>query len=163
MSYDSFAIGNATLLNGREMDTQDQPWVTLAGAWSVSSFAGGSVYPAVAGTRSFAVVTGTASTNLGVTFVTAPEGGQDAGIVFRAASTSSYWRAGMSGLYKVTSGTSALIGSYSAACVAGDRLTVNLEADVITIYRNGVQVYTVTDAYNASNTLHGIVVENTGV
>jgi Carbohydrate binding domain len=168
VSYDSFSIGNATLLNGRETDTQDQPWTTLTGAWSVSAFADGSVYPAVAGTRSFAVLTGTDGTTgspvyVGVTFVTAPESGQDSGIVFRAASTSSYWRAGMSGLYKVTTGSSVLSGSYSTACLPGDRLTVKLAGSVITVYRNNVQVYTVTDSYNSTSTLHGIVCEATGV
>ena len=167
LSYDSFTLGTGTYVNGREMDTQDQTWVTQTGAWLVSGL-NGSVYPAVTGTRSMATVTGLDGTSgspvwLGVTFASAPGAGQDSGLVFRFASTSSYWRAGMSGLYSVTGGTSTLVGSYSTACQPGDRLTVLLAGNSITAYRNGAQVLTESSSYNATATIHGIVAESVSV
>ncbi len=163
LSYDSFTLGIGTFLAGRTLDSKDQAWVSELGNFAVSGFNSGSAYPAQVGTRSMASITGPANTWLGVTFASAPQAGQDAGIMFRMNTLSSYWRAGMSGLYKVTGGASSLSASYSTACQPGDRLTVNLNGSVITVYRNGVQVATVTDSYNSGNTGHGIVVENTGV
>ena len=67
----------------------------------------------------------------------------------------------MTGLHKVTSGTSSLVGNYSTACSPGDRLTILLNGNNITVFRNGAQVLTTTDSYLATNTLHGITVEAT--
>ena len=164
LSYDSFTTGIGSYLNGRQTDSQDQLWTTQAGAWLISGVQG-SVFPAVAGSRSMATVTGLSGTSgsplwLGVTFVSSPQAGQDAGIVFRYVSTSSYWRAGMTGLYSVTAGIATLVAAYSTACQPGDRLTVNLTGNTITVYRNGAQVATTTNSYNASSTLHGIACED---
>jgi phage tail-like protein len=163
LSFDSFTIGIGTYLNGRELDTNDQKWQTQLGGFAVSGFNSGSAYPASTGVRSMAWITGPASTWLGVTFASAPQVGQDMGLIFRAASTSSYWRAGLTGLYLITSGVSSLIATYSTACQPGDRLTVQLNGNNITVYRNGSQVATTTNSTNSSATLHGIVVEATGV
>ena len=163
LSYDSFTVGIGTYLNGNQTDTQDQAWVAQTGNFLQSGFYGGSAYPSNLGTRCFATVTGPANTWLGITFASSPQAGQDSGLVFRASSTSAYWRAGMTGLYTVTGGASTLVGNYSTACQPGDRLTVQLNGSVITVYRNGAQVITTTNAYNSGATLHGIVVEATGV
>lgn len=164
--YDSFNLGQNTFLNGRTTDTRDQNWLVKTGVFTVSAFNNGSAYPAAAGTRSFAVLTGLSGTSganiwLGVTFASSPQAGQTNGIVFRATDTSNYWRAGMTGLHKVTSGTSSLVGNYSTACQPGDRLTILLNGNNITVFRNGAQVLTTTDSYLATNTLHGITVEAT--
>jgi len=79
--------------------------------------------------------------------------------VFRMVDLTSYWRAGMSGLYKVSGSSASLAGSYSTACQPGDRLSVNLNGNIITVYRNGAQVLSTTDSYNASATIHGIACE----
>ena len=167
LTFDSFATASGSFLNGRQTDTKDQVWSTLTGSWAVSEFFGGSIYPAAAGTRSMAVATGGSGVStpvyLGATIVTAPGSGQDAGIVFRVSSISSYWRAGMTGLYKITAGASALVGTYSTAFSPGDRMVVYLNGNSITVYRNGASVYSDSDSYNASATLHGVVVEGTGV
>jgi hypothetical protein len=168
LTYDSFALASGTYLNGRTTDSKDQQWVTKTGTWSVSQYAGGSVYPSAAGTRSVATVTGLAGASgtpiwLGVTFNTSPPTGNDSGIVFRMVDLTSYWRAGMSGLYKVTGSVASLVGSYSTACQPGDRLVVQLNGNNITVYRNGAQVLSTTDTYNASATIHGIAVEGTTV
>ena len=160
LTYDSFNLGQTTFLNGRKTDTNDQNWTTKTGGWTVSGFNNGSTYPAVAGTRSMATVTSLATGIwLGVTFGSTVPAGTDSGIVFRAVDTTSYWRAGMTGLYKVTGTVAALVGNYSTACLPGDRLVVSLSGNNITVFRNGVQVLTTTDAYNNTATLHGIVVE----
>ena len=168
LCHDSFCLRPWRYLNGRWTDTRDQQWVTHDGLWQVIPFYGGCVFPYSQGTRCFATVTGLAGTTgapcwLGVTFASAPGSGQDCGIAFRCASDSSYWRAGMSGLYSVTGGTSTLVESYSMACQPGDRLRVYLYGNAITVYRNGTQVCTTTNSFNASATLHGIAVEATGV
>lgn len=168
LTFDSFAMGPGTFLNGRQTDTQDQVWTTQLGSWAVSGFNGGSAYPASAGVRSQATVTGLAGASgtpiwLGVTFGSSVPSGTDAGIIFRWVSTSSYWRAGMTGLYLVTGGTASLIGSYSTACSPGDRLSVQLNGNNITVYRNGTQVLTTSNATNATATIHGIAVEGTTV
>jgi hypothetical protein len=163
LSFDSFTLGSGTFLDGRLTDSKDQSWTTQTGAWSVSGFNGGSVFPAVAGTRSIATLTGLATgVWAGVTFGSTVPAGTDAGIVFRLSTTSNYWRAGVSGLYKVTGGVAALMGTY-AACLPGDRLVVQLNGNVITVYRNGAQVLSVTDSYNSTATLHGIAVEATSI
>jgi hypothetical protein len=51
------------------------------------------------------------------------------------------------------------VGSYSTACQPGDRLTVYLSGNNITVYRNGAQVLTASNSYNASATLHGLAYE----
>lgn len=168
LTFDSFCLGAGTYLSGRETDSNDQQWVTQLGMLLVSGFFGGSVYPATLGTRCMATVTGLAGVSgtpiwIGVTFASAPESGQDAGIVFRAASTSSYFRAGMTGLYIVSGGAATLIGNYSTACAPGDRLVVELNGNTITVFRNGAQVLTTSNSTNAAVTTHGIAVENTGV
>jgi hypothetical protein len=168
LSYDSFTLGTGTYLNGRQTDSQDQTWVAQVGSWSVSGFNGGTAWPSVLGSRSIATLTGLSGTTganliLGVTFVTAPQSGQDLGIIFRMTTTSAYWRAGMTGLYSVTGGTSTLVATYSTPCVVGDRLSIWLNGNAITVYRNNSQVATTTNSYNATATLHGIVCEAVGV
>jgi hypothetical protein len=96
---------------------------------------------------------------LGVTFGSTVPSGTDAGIVFRMVDLTSYWRAGMTGLYKVTGSSAALVGNYSTPCAPGDRLVVQLSGNNITVFRNGSQVLTTTDSYNSTATIHGIAVE----
>lgn len=160
LTYDSFNLGQNTFLNGRTTDSRDQTWTVKAGGWSVSGYNNGSVYPATAGTRSVATVTSLATGIwLGVTFGSTVPAGTDAGIVFRMVDLTSYWRAGMTGLYKVTGSSAALVGNYSAACLPGDRLVVQLSGSNITVFRNGAQVLTTTDGYNVTASIHGIAVE----
>lgn len=168
LSFDSFTLDTGTFLNGRLTDSKDQSWVTQAGAWQAGGFNGGSVYPAVAGTRSIATLTGLPGASgtpvwAGVTFGSAVPAGTDSGIVFRMTNISNYWRAGMTGLYKVVGGVAALAGNYSTPCQPGDRVAVQLNGNVITAYRNGVQVLSVTDSYNSTATLHGVAVEATTI
>jgi hypothetical protein len=163
LTYDSFALGVGQYLNGRTTDDRGQQWSTKLGGWLVSGFNNGSTYP-VGGGRNMSLVTGLATgIYLGVTFGSSPSAGNDLGIVFRASDNNNYWRAGMTGLYKVTAAASSLVGSYSTACSPGDRLVVFLNGSSITVYRNGAQVLTTTDSYNSSATLHGIVEEAVGV
>lgn len=160
LTYDSFGLGTGTFLNGRTTDSRDQTWTVKTGSWQVSGFNGGSVYPFVAATRSVATVTSAATGIwLGVTFGSTVPSGTDAGIVFRMVDLTSYWRAGMTGLYKVTGSSAALVGNYSTPCAPGDRLVVQLSGNNITVFRNGSQVLTTTDSYNSTATIHGIAVE----
>ena len=164
LTHDSFCLRPWRYLHGRQTDSRDQQWTGQAGLWLVSPYAGGCVYPNQQSTRCVATVTGLPGTSgspcyIAATFASSPQAGYDAGIIFRYVSTSSYWRAGMTGLYSVTGGSATLVGSYSTACQPGDRLTVYLSGNNITVYRNGAQVLTTSNAYNASATLHGLAYE----
>lgn len=145
-------------LAGRLTDDEQSNWSVPAGAWTVGGFAGGSVWPTAPGTQSIGLITTQpASTSLGVTYRSLPEGGAYAGIVFRYASTSSYWRCDQNQLGYVTGGVYILIAPHSSAFQAGDRMTITLNSTAITVYRNGTQVNSATSSFNAAATSHGII------
>lgn len=63
-TYDSFSSPTMLPLIGRTTDTADQNWAVPTGSWTMIN---GTVYPAITGTRSVALVTGSANAQLGVT------------------------------------------------------------------------------------------------
>lgn len=167
LTYDSFTFGVGSFLNGRTTDTSDQVWATQTGAFLISGYSGGSAYPSVVGQRSISVVTGLSGTSgancsLGVTFASGAQSGQSQALIFRYSDLTHYWRATRTGLYLANGGSPTLIGTYSTAFQDGDRMNVLLNGTSITVYRNGVQVYTTTgQTVNQTATLHGIGVETT--
>lgn len=134
-------------------------WSTPTGAWVRDGYQGGTARPAVPGARSVALVTGDADCQVAVTMRTAQASGQVQGIVFRYSDDSNYWRATRSAIVKRVSGTLTSVGTYSTPIADGDRLTVKMQGSAITVYRNGVQVYTATDSFNSTATKHGMLVE----
>lgn len=134
-------------------------WTTPTGSWVRDGYLGGTARPATPGTRSIALTTGDADCQVAVTLRTAQNAGQVQGLVFRYSDDNNYWRATRSSIVKKVSGVLTSVGSYSKAISNGDRLKVVMQGSVITVYRNGVQVYTVTDSFNSTANRHGMLVE----
>lgn len=134
-------------------------WTTPVGSWVRDGYLGGTARPANVGTRSVALTTGDADCQVAVTLRTPQVSGQVQGIIFRYTDDNNYWRATRSSIVKKVSGVLTSVGTYSKAVADGDRLKVVMQGSVITVYRNGVQVYTVTDSFNSTATKHGMLVE----
>ena len=146
-------------LNGRTTDDETCTWVTKDGAWIVGGYGDGTVWPANSQARSLSVVSGLANTNLGVTFRSAPAPLFSEGLVFRYSDDSDYWRCGRTGLYKKATGIWTQVAIHSTPFSNNDRMSINLNGSSIIVYRNNVQVTSVTDAFNDTAILHGIVNE----
>lgn len=161
LSYDSFTLQPGAPITGRTLDSDDTQWSSVEGQFTVGGFAGGSAYPTVAGTPSIALITGTANGFVAATFSTMATAPQETAIIFRYSSAGNYYHAGPTQLWIVQSGAFTLVGTYSTAFSAGDRMTVELNGSAITIFRNGVSVLTATNSTFSTATQHGIGVEAT--
>ena len=159
--YDPF-IASGGLVSGRAGATGGI-WESVTGSWSQGvNQDGGYMYPAGT-TRTFSVTnSGIANTNVGVTFKAL--GAREMGLVFRYSDASNFWMATHSGgLYKVVAGAARANPSSGAASwsafVPGERMTVVLNGNSITVKRDGVTVATATDSFNSTATRHGIITE----
>jgi len=162
LCYDSFVTGANTTLTARTTDDTSNTWTQRAGSFSVSPFAGGCAYPTVAGSRSVSTTNaGAANCQVGVTFVTAATAGQSHGLILRYSDDNNYLRAGRTTLRLKSGGTFSTLGTYSTPFVDGDRMMVQLNGSSITVLRNNVSVLAVTNAFNSSSTIHGIINEAT--
>jgi hypothetical protein len=176
-TQDSLAFSNITVpavppsatqfsytLAGRRTDDEQSSWTVPAGNWTVGGFAGGSAWPAAPGAQAIALLTTQpANTSLGVTFRSMPQGGAYAGIVFRYASTSSYWRSDQVQLGYVSGGTYTLIAAHAQPFQPGDRMVVVLNGTSVTVYRNGTQVNSAVSSFNSTAAQHGIINDITGL
>lgn len=161
-AYDSFVAGAGNFLNGRQTDDSSSNWTCTTGSYVVSPYGGGCVYPSVGGQRTLATINmGTANCQVGVTFVTNPAAGQSEGLILRYQNNNNYLRADQTVLKLKSGGSFSTLGTYSTAFSAGDRMIVQLNGSTITVLRNNVQVLQVTNAFNTSGTVHGIINENT--
>jgi hypothetical protein len=161
IAFASFVTGAGQELSSyMALDDGVYNWTTETGNFSISPFANGCAYPASQSTRSIAVVnTGSANCQAGLTFVTSPAESWTTGLLLRYASENSYLEATMTQLVENNSGTYSVIGNYSTPCVAGDRLTVNLNGNNIVMYRNGVSVLSESISFNNTQTIFGIIYE----
>lgn len=142
-------------LANRLEDTSQESWIS--GAVGTFNVLAGRAWPVGTDVRSYALMTGPANTMLGVTLDTLPSGTLAQGLIFRFGSDTSYWRCDQTGIRRVSGSTWTTGATHSAAFTAGDRMTLELNGNVITCFRNGTQVSTVTSTYNNSATLHGIL------
>lgn len=159
--YDSFTTGAGNTVSGRTTDDGESNWTAQAGQFQLSPFAGGCAFPQAEGVRTYATVVGQANTNVGVTFLTTPDGGQTLGLILRWVSDNSYIRAGMTDLRTNNAGSWTTIGTYSTPFAAGDRMTVTLSGSSITVFRNGVSVLAATSTFNQTAVNYGVICENT--
>jgi hypothetical protein len=161
--FDSFTNGLGTSINGTSPDIGAATWTVETGAMVTSAFNTGSIVaPVTQGQRSYAVMTGTqANCQVGVTFVSAPDSGNSQAIVFRWSNDTNYWRADQNTLTKKVAGVFTIVAHHSTPFSPGDRMNITMNGSVITVFRNGVQVSTVTDAFNSTQTAHGILYEPT--
>ena len=131
-----------------------QVWSTITGSnWLVAE---GLAYPASPTAASLTRVNSLAANGrVALTFARPPLAGHVHGLAMRISDGSNYLRAGRTKLEKVAAGVVTTLATY-APFADGDRLMVDLNASVITVYRNGAQVAQVTDALNASVAQHGM-------
>lgn len=164
--YDSFVTGaGSDLATYATTDDGTYSWVNATGSFTISPFAGGCAYPTDQSARSLSVVsTGSANAQAGITFITTPTSTWATGLILRYASDTSYLEATMTELVENNGGSFSVLGNYSTPCIAGDRLTVTLNGDIITAYRNGVSVLSTSSSFNSTETSFGIVYEQlTGI
>lgn len=162
LAFDSFCNKAGTNLNGRTTDDGNFTWIQEAGTFRLSPLNTGAIYPLVIGQRTYAVISsGVSDTQVGVTFLTGPEGGQSQGLVLRWTDDTHYIRADYNTLRTNNGGTWTTLGTFSQTFAAGDRMVVQLNGTSITVLRNGVSVLATTSSFNQSATFHGPIVENT--
>lgn len=132
-----------------------QVWAVTTGAnWSVAD---GFAFPTNPTTTQLTRVASlTADGRVAVTFGANAMPGKQYGLALRISGATNYIRASRTKLEKVVAGTPTTLATYSTPCVEGDRLMVDMTGNVLTVYRNGVQVGTATDSFNASATAHGM-------
>jgi len=64
-------------------------------------------------------------------------------------------------IVKLNAGTPTILATHSTAFLSGDRMTATCSGNVITVFRNGTQVSTATDAFNNTQTNFGMIVDVT--
>jgi hypothetical protein len=155
INYDSFNTTGG-LIAGRTLELGGKTWATVVGTWGQSFGDTGFVYP-ISGTKVYAVVGTTLPDNVvAATFLNV--GTRAQGLMLRHVDTNNYFRADQTNLVKVVAGTPTTLATW-ATFVAGDRMMVSMVGNVFTVYKNGVQVGTATDAFQNTSGQHGIVVE----
>lgn len=160
LCYDSFTVGAGSSIASRTTDDGGNSWTQQIGSFTVSPFADGCVYPTTSGSRSIATVNaGAVNCQVGYTFITAPETGQSDGITFRYSDANNYFRADMTTLKVREGGTLSSLGTYSTPFSEGDRMLVQLNGNTIIILRNNVPVLSVTNSFNNTSTVHGVINE----
>lgn len=163
-TIDSFTSGWGSSLAARAFDVGTNTWTQATGTWLVDGYSGGGARPSASATRTVATTTGLADTRLGVTFRTAPAAGYTQALMFRRSDDNNYWRAGRQTLRKKVAGVWTTVATWTTPFANNDRMTIHLSGSTINVYRNhdfSVAVGTTTDAFNASATIHGMLVELT--
>lgn len=164
MCYDTFdpAAGNTMATHKTDIGTYTWSSPIGGGAWIIDGVLGGTIRPPNPGLRGIALITGDADCQLAVTLRTAPTtvSSFNQGLIFRFTDTTNYWRATRTSLQKIAA--SVVTTPITWATLAdGDRLGVRMSGNVYTVYKNGAQIGTFTDAtnFNLTATQHGMVME----
>jgi hypothetical protein len=136
-----------------------QGWSALGGTWGTD---GSSAYVVAnaADSENIAVIDSTKSDcNVEVTFPVINKGGTGSRIVFRATDATNHWmvqaEASSYHLWYKSGGYNDR-GTFGTTPANNDTLKVVLSGNSITIFVNGVQQKTLTDAFNNTATKHGI-------
>ncbi|MCS6570342.1 hypothetical protein NYQ35_16165 [Curtobacterium flaccumfaciens pv. flaccumfaciens] len=158
--YDSFTrADNTTSLGNAETG---QPWVVSGvDPWGIS---GGTAYRPVTTGASDTLATISASATVDMTVVIAQasnaNGTGGMGPVWRYSDANNFWlidiSAGATAVYKKVAGSFVSVGTISTLIAAGDTIRVTASGSTHTIYINGAQAYTTTDAFNSTATSHGM-------
>jgi hypothetical protein len=141
----------------RNTDMGAATWTETLGQWTSSDYAQGSAYP-IGTTASIATIPGHADGTVSATFLTNPGNSLKQGVVFRLQDSSNYWRAGRTALHLVQSGAVTGTFPYGQPFADGDRITAAFSGSNITVYRNGTQVLTTTNAALSTATKVGMAV-----
>ena len=151
-TFDSLYTGGGSLAN-RTTGSGGKVWTVNSGVWTVSPQKG--VYALGPG---MATLTGTATGSVGATFTKLSAGMASQAVVFRGTSSTVYLRASRTNLSTVNGSAVVSLGTYSSAFADGDRITVDFSGNNLTVRKNGVPVLSVVSSFNATGTIHGILV-----
>lgn len=148
---------------GRLTDDSQSSWTVPTGSAGTFLMGSGLATPKTVGQRTYALLTGSANTQIAVTLRSSPDAASVAaghgsqGIIFRWTSDTAYWRSGRNTLKYVSGSTWTTVATHSTPFKDGDRMTVILNGTSIRVLRNGVQVSAATSSYNSTASTHGIV------
>jgi hypothetical protein len=165
-AFDGFNTGPDTPLQGRTPDAGGGTWATQTGAFTVDGM--GNAFPTTAGTKSLSTLTVASSCTLALTITDSPPSGLDSGLVFWYQSASSYWHAGMTGLWYWTGTAWSEKATYPTAgqIQAGDRVyvivnqsgsSVTMQNSAGTLASPGIAVFRNTIGPYNSGTGSGLV------
>lgn len=164
VTYDPFNVGGG-LVTGRTVEVGGEVW-TVTNDWgqSVLDRVGGFVYP-INDIRTLATVdAGTSDGDVSATL--SQVGHRPLGVLFRYSDANNFWFATQDRLYRNVGGAgpeNPVNGALTwEPFVHGDKMTVSLSGNVITIKKNGSVVGTTTDPFNSTATRHGLIVEPIG-
>jgi hypothetical protein len=132
-----------------------QTWGVVTGSnWVVAN---GLAYPVnPAATQLTRITSLAANGRVAVTFAKSAFPGRTHGLAVRISDASNYIRASRTKIEKVAAGVVTTLATYSSSLGEGDRLMLDLNGNVITVYKNGAQVAQVTDSLNSAVAQHGI-------
>lgn len=164
LAGDSFAGTAATSLSGRSSDRGTaQTWTVVSGTWQIDG--SGHVSPTAATDGLLAVmplpaaVSSSYSVSLDVVIGKSGASSISQGLVFRYVDSSNYWyfQAPPSGgnnwqVYKVVAGTHTQVLQFGITKTNGTTVTMRLDiwGRDVTVYLDGVEIYTIVDATNAA-------------
>lgn len=154
--------GNDALepLDGRTTEFGAKTWEDIVPGFQRDSFDDGSARPAMEDQRCISVIDyGSADATVAATIATAPTGGLHQGLVLRLTNESNYFRATRTALERVQADTVTTLAVYGTPASDGDRITAKVQGDNFSVFVNGNQVATATDAFQNTATKFGIVVE----
>lgn len=148
---------------GRLTDDSLSTWTVPTGSAGTFAVGSGLATPKTLGQRTYSLLTGSANTQIAVTFRSSPDaasvssGHGSQGIIFRWTSDTAYWRCDRTTLKYVSGSTWTTAATHSTAFKDGDRMTVILNGTSIRVLRNGVQVSATTSSVNSTASTHGMI------
>lgn len=162
--FDPF-VDDATSINTSRVTPTGQTWGSdAAGTWLIDRDNSGGWASLPASGRSHRWITSSADNRtIAVTYQQDPGTTRLAGIIFRRSGPGDFWIATQTGLYKVVASAARAnpaSGAFTwSQFTKGQRMSVHLVGNVITVYRNGVSLGSATDSFNNTATQHGLGVE----
>lgn len=148
---------------GRLTDDSSSTWTVPTGSAGTFAVGSGLATPKTVGQRTYALISGSANTQIAVTLRSSPDaasvsaGNGSQGIIFRWVSDTSYWRCDRTTLKYVSGGTWTTVATHTTPFADGDRMTVILNSTSVKVLRNGVQVSAVTNSFNSTASTHGVI------
>jgi hypothetical protein len=132
-----------------------QTWGVVTGSnWIVDD---GLAYPANPAATQITRITGlSANGRVAVTFGKSPLAGHFHGLVLRISDASNMFRVSRTSIGKVVAGAFTSLAGFATPFADGDRMMVDMNGSVLTVYKNGTQVAQVTDSFNSAIANHGM-------
>lgn len=130
-------------------------WGVVTGSnWVVAN---GLAYPVNPTASQLTRISGLAANGrVAVTFSKAPLAGHFHGLALRISDASNMFRVSRSSIAKVVAGVTTVLATFPSPFVDGDRVMVDMNGSVLTVYKNGTQIAQVTDSLNSAVANHGL-------